>query len=128
MKKKTMDLKESNEVSFIILGQPYSKSNSRRITFIKGKVRNIKSAKALAYVKQAQEQLPKLDPLLEGELSVTLHIYYASQRPDLDETLILDILQGYLYSNDRQVRERHTYHHIDRENPRAEIIIKERSK
>lgn len=120
------DLNELSEVSFTILGQPYSKSNSRRITFIKGKVRNIKSAKALDYVKQAQLQLPTLEPLLTGELSMTLHIYYTSQRPDLDETLILDILQGFIYNNDRQIRERHTYHHISKDNPRTEITITQR--
>ena len=121
------DLNELNEVTLTILGQPYSKSNSRRITFIKGKVRNIKSAKALAYVKQAQAQLPKLDPLMTGELEMTLHIYYTSQRPDLDETLILDLLQGYIYANDRQVRERHCHHHIDKDNPRTEIVIRKRA-
>jgi Holliday junction resolvase RusA-like endonuclease len=58
---------------------------------------------------------------------MTIHIYYASQRPDLDESLILDLLQGILYKNDRQVRERHVYHFIDKLNPRTEIWIRPRS-
>jgi hypothetical protein len=115
-------------VSFTILGQPYSKSNSRRIIFSKGKVRSIKSRKALDYVEAARAQIPKLEKLMEGELSMTLHIYYSNERPDMDETLILDILQGYLYENDRQVRERHCYHYIDKTNPRSEITITQRKK
>ena len=52
-------------------------------------------------------------------------IFYASRRPDLDESLILDLLQGLVYVNDRQVKERHTYWGLDPENPRAEIIIEQ---
>ena len=52
-----------------------------------------------------------------------MHIYYASRRPDLDESLILDLLQGLVYVNDRQVKERHTYWHLDPKSPRTEMII-----
>lgn len=55
-------------------------------------------------------------------------IFYASRRPDLDESLILDLLQGLVYVNDRQVKERHTYWGLDPENPRAEIIIEQMPK
>jgi Holliday junction resolvase RusA-like endonuclease len=54
-----------------------------------------------------------------------MHIYYASRRPDLDESLILDLLQGLVYVNDRQVKERHTYWHLDPESPRTEMIIEQ---
>lgn len=50
-------------------------------------------------------------------------IYYASRRPDLDESLILDLMQDRVYENDRQVKERHTYWRLDPENPRSEIIV-----
>jgi Holliday junction resolvase RusA-like endonuclease len=64
--------------------------------------------------------------MLEGQLRVDMWIYYATQRPDLDESLILDLLQGKVYANDRQVRERHTYHHIDKADPRVEIAVSQR--
>jgi hypothetical protein len=32
-------------------------------------------------------------------------------------------MQGLIYENDRQVKERHCYWGLDPENPRAEIII-----
>jgi len=41
----------------------------------------------------------------------------------LDESLILDLMQGVVYENDRQVKERHTYWHLDPESPRAEIEV-----
>ncbi len=61
-------------------------------------------------------------------------IWYASRRPDLDESLILDLLQvdekkyrdtkGVIL-NDRQVREKHVYWKLDPANPRCEIRLVE---
>ena len=83
----------------------------------------IKSAKALAYVASLGHQVPRINPLLTGPLVFTATIYYASERPDLDESVLLDALEGRIYKNDRQVREKHILHAIDRSNPRAEIVI-----
>ena len=62
---------------------------------------------------------------MSGDIRMTMWIYYASRRPDLDESLILDLLQGVVYLNDRQVKERHVYWGLDPEKPRAEIIIEQ---
>ena len=86
----------------------------------------IKSSKALSYAESFGLQVRPLADLLEGQLRVDMWIYYATQRPDLDESLILDLLQGKVYLNDRQVRERHVYHYIDKENPRVEIAVRPR--
>lgn len=86
----------------------------------------IKSSKALSYAESFGLQVRPLADLLEGQLRVDMWIYYATQRPDLDESLILDLLQGKVYVNDRQVRERHVYHYIDKENPRVEIAVSPR--
>lgn len=115
-----------DRVRFVILGEPASKANSRKLVTLKGRPASIKSDKARAYVAGAEWQIPKLPQLLEGELTMHIRIYYATQRPDLDESVILDILQGKIYANDRQVRERHVYHAIDKKNPRAEIIVEKR--
>jgi Holliday junction resolvase RusA-like endonuclease len=95
----------------VILGEPASKANSRRIVRFGSKLRVMK-------------RLPAQDQLLEP-IRMTAHLYYASRRPDLDPSLILDALQGRVYRNDRAVREMHLYHHLDRENPRAEILLEE---
>jgi Holliday junction resolvase RusA-like endonuclease len=114
------------ERHLVVRGEPASKANGRRVVRIGGVSRSIKSKKALSYADAFLLQAKPVEPLLEGELAMTLHIYYASQRPDLDESLILDLLQGVLYKNDRQVRERHVYHSIDKLNPRAEIWVRPR--
>jgi Holliday junction resolvase RusA-like endonuclease len=110
-----------------ILGEPASKANSRRIVRLGSKLRVIKSEKGLAYIEAVARQVPELpaqEQLLEP-ICMTAHIYYASRRPDLDPSLILDALQGRVYRNDRAVREMHLYHHLDRDNPRAEILLEE---
>ena len=88
-----------------------------------GMSRLIKSEKALSYADAFKQQCRQLPTLMTGDLRVTLWIYYASRRPDLDETLILDLMQGLVYENDRQVKERHAYWGLDPENPRAEILV-----
>ena len=107
----------------IIFGEPASKSNSRRMVRFGGMSRLIKSEKALNYSDVFKQQCKPLAKLMTGDLRVTLRIYYASRRPDLDETLILDLMQGLIYENDRQVKERHAYWGLDPENPRAEILV-----
>jgi Holliday junction resolvase RusA-like endonuclease len=109
-------------LSFKIFGEPASKSNSRKIVRYGGISRLIKSSKALSYSAAFKQQAVAGD-LLEGDLCVTIHIWYASRRPDLDESLILDLLQDVAYKNDRQVKEKHIYHHLDKENPRCEIVV-----
>ena len=114
---------ELQALSQIIFGEPASKANSRRVVHYGGMSRLIKSKKALSYSDVFKQQCGKLPTLMSGDLRVTLYIFYASRRPDLDESLILDLMQGLIYENDRQVKERHCYWGLDPDNPRAEIII-----
>lgn len=111
----------------VIAGEPASKANSRRMVRRGGKVAFIKSAKALAYVDALRLQVPRLPEgeQLRGTLKLTARVFYASQRPDLDISLILDGLQDRIYRNDRQVREMHLSHFIDRTQPRTELHIEE---
>lgn len=144
-------------ISFTILGEPASKANSRQlVSFGRGEKKRpalIKSEKARDYERDAQRQIPEhARQMLTGPVSVTLWIFYASERPDLDESVVLDVLQARykrvpgdyvkigpgkyaegegerklisrgVYLNDRQVREKHVYHGIDRANPRAEVVV-----
>ena len=111
----------------VILGEPVSKANSRRIVRFGSKLRVIKSEKGLAYVEAVARQVPELPPdrQLLSPIRLTAHIYYSSNRPDLDPSLLLDALQGKIYRNDRAVREMHLYHHLDRTTPRAEVYLEE---
>jgi Holliday junction resolvase RusA-like endonuclease len=91
---------------------------------------SIKSNKALAYVDAFKHQACAAlagQKLYEGDLTIVIRIWYASKRPDLDESLILDCLQGIAYENDRQVKEKHIYWMgVDKTNPRCEIAIEKR--
>lgn len=133
-------------IEFVIYGEPASKANSREIVTMRikgtGKTRPavIKSEKAIAYESNALRQIPPKARLqLTVPVSVTLRIWYASERPDLDESVVLDVLQNRytkvketgqrvliqagVYVNDRQVREKHVFHAIDKANPRCEIRV-----
>ncbi|CAG9258494.1 Crossover junction endodeoxyribonuclease RuvA [Paraburkholderia unamae] len=138
-------------ISLVIRGEPASKANSREIVTRRyrdeaGQVRtrpqSIKSDKARDYERAALLQIPAACRVrLTGPVRVTIRIFYATERPDLDESVVLDVLQDRyakrdpkskkprelvqagIYRNDRQVRERHVYHAIDRANPRAEIVV-----
>ena len=136
-------------IRFTIFGEPASKANSRVLSTIgpKDAKRTIlrKGNKALAYEIDALMQIPPAArQRLDGPVRVTLRIFYASERPDLDESIVLDVLQDRwrrskpqnpivpsqrvlvqhgVYRNDRQVREKHVFHGIDRKNPRTEVVV-----
>lgn len=108
-----------------ILGEPASKANSRRLVSRGNKPMFIKSSKALSYAQSFKQQCIGLNiEPLTVDVEVTIRIWYASRKPDLDESLILDLLQGIAYVNDRQVKVKHIYWGLDKENPRSEIKIK----
>jgi hypothetical protein len=129
-------------IRLTILGEPASKANSRKlVSFGKGDNKRpgfIKSDKARDYEKDALRQIPPSARVqLTVPVKVTMRIFYASERPDLDESVILDVLQNRykgsgekrqliqkgVYANDRLVREKHVFHGIDKANPRAEITV-----
>jgi len=124
-KNDSTSIEELQGLSLFIKGEPASKANSRRVVKFGSMSRLIKSQKALDYSEYFRQQVTPITPLMSGDIRMHITIFYASRRPDLDESLILDLLQGLVYVNDRQVKERHTYWGLDSENPRAEIIIEQ---
>ncbi len=133
-------------IRFTIIGEPASKANSREIVKIGKRPSSIKSKKARGYEADALMQIPPAArQRIEGPVRVWLRIWYASERPDLDESIVLDVLQDRygkapkgadgkatgprpliqpgVYRNDRQVREKHVFHRIDRKNPRTEVVV-----
>ena len=112
-------------IFFIIHGEPASKSNSRKLVTIKGRPAFIKSDKARKYVKQFEEQCPQMgDSMFIDDVEVEMTVFYASRRPDLDESVILDCMQAFIYKNDRQVKRKVITWGLDKENPRAEITVR----
>ncbi|MGC4008890.1 MAG: RusA family crossover junction endodeoxyribonuclease [Pseudomonas sp.] len=114
--------------TLVIFGEPASKANSRRLVTIKGRPASIKSAKANSYAEAFRMQcaLQVMGvPMTAGDVRVEMVIHYASRRPDLDESVILDAMQGLVYVNDRQVKQKAVYWALDKDNPRAVIRIVE---
>ena len=114
--------------AIVVYGEPASKANSRRVVRFGNMSRLIKSQKALNYGEAFRSQVTPLSPLIEGDVRVYIRIWYASRRPDLDESLILDLMQGLFYENDRQVKEKHIWWGLDKECPRAEIVVEKMSR
>lgn len=114
--------------TIVIFGEPASKANSRKLVTINKRPAFIKSSKARGYVEtfkaQCAAQLAGIPPT-DKDVRVEMVIHYASRRPDLDESVILDAMQGIAYLNDRQVKQREVYWGLDRDNPRAVIRIAE---
>ena len=115
-----------------ITGQPPRKSNSRRIVRNQrsGKPMVIKSREALAWMRDADKQVPPEARQRLGSadrpLAITFWIRYASRRPDLSVELVLDLLEeAGVIANDRYVWETHAFKEIDARNPGVDILIEE---
>lgn len=126
--------------SGIIYGEPCSKANSRKVAQNRatGRMLFIKSKGALEYCESFILQIHKRNAIIQEKsgawpeeitCKVALHcnIYYGSERKDLDESLIMDCLEkSRVIKNDRLIREKHIYHHIDKKSPRSIIRLYER--
>lgn len=67
-------------------------------------------------------------PLVEGPVSLTIHVYRPRKRGDLDNCLklVIDALvSGLILSDDDQVVAIHAYRHDDKDSPRVEVSIQE---
>jgi len=111
------------EYEAIVEGETASKSNARQMVRIGRRLIPIKSKKALAYKDCFERLAPTINPLIDGDVLLFCHIFYATRRPDLDESLIMDCLEGKAYKNDRQIKAKIIIHGLDRKSPRSEIKI-----
>lgn len=61
----------------------------------------------------------------DGAVAVELAWYRGRRSGDLDNRVkvVLDVLRGLAYHDDKQVVELHAYRHDDKRNPRVEITI-----
>jgi Holliday junction resolvase RusA-like endonuclease len=119
-------------VELLIIGQPPSKSNRRKIARA-GRGKNarpilIKSPEARQYVKDFLSQVPDQVKLnlgnIDESLMVVYIVWYRSRRSDLSVELIKDALQAAeVIANDRYIQEEHLYGFVDKENPRTHILI-----
>lgn len=125
-----MPTTQSQNVKITIYGNLASKSNTRQLKWHRqpdGSNRPvyIKSKRALKFEKQAALQITGRHRVgFEGPIFMTAVVYYDSRRPDLDVSLLMDILEkAGVYQNDRQIVEQHLYKRLDRNNPRVEVEV-----
>jgi len=108
----------------VILGNPPSMKNQRRIVYSGGRPLIIKSKKALSYRNSFIEQCPIVDPIIEDDVVLLVDVWYGSRRPDLAcIDYIQDLIQGKVIKNDRQVKASQSIWNLDRENPRVRVRV-----
>ena len=127
------------DIFFVMKGVAASKANSRQLVMLDDKPASIKSKPARAFEAGALLQIPiECRVQLTCDVAVTLKIYYPNKRSDLDESVVLDVMQNRykrkfgetfciqrgVYENDRQVKEKHVFWYLDRENPRVEVLVR----
>lgn len=104
-----------------------SKANSRVLRVINGRYVPIKSRDAQLFQADAIIQLQALyggRKPISGDLVLEATVFYPNRRSDLDISLFEDILQrAEIIENDRQFKELHLYHGLDKDNPRVEFAI-----
>lgn len=111
---------------FKVSGQVPSKSNLYRIVTINGHGALAKTSASKAYEQAFFLQCPVRDLGLKERFRLDIDVYYASDRPDLDNSLkaILDCLQACkAIDNDRHCVEIHARKLVDKTAPRCEITI-----
>lgn len=111
----------------LVNGEIASKSNSRKLVTVGGKPRFIKSKKAREYEERWSLLAKRRDPLFEEDVVLAVRAFYKTRRPDLDITHLKDLLQGYAYENDRQVKMELAIWALDRKEPRVQIVVAPRS-
>lgn len=117
--------------SCMIPAEPASKANSREMVWRIARdgrkyLASIKSEKARSFAEIAAAVLALQRPPqpFEMDLVMECRIFYASRRPDLDASIIMDALQAArVIKNDRQLREIHLWGDVDKGRPRALVML-----
>lgn len=86
-----------------------------------------KSAEGKLFVQQAREWLAVqgIRKIADGPVALRVTFYLDRRGSDLDNRLkpFLDVLEGYVYTNDRQIEWLATWKRLDRERPRAVFSV-----
>lgn len=116
----------SNSISLTL---PYPPSANRYWRNMRGRM--VKSEEARAYQQQAG-WIAKSSGFdcTDRDVAITLRIYRPRKRGDLDNAIkvILDSLNGIIYSDDDQVTVIHAERYDDKANPRVDLFVEEVTK
>ncbi len=84
------------------------------------------SPQSRAYRQEVALMLNQLDIApIEGDVCLTARVYRKRKDQDLGNfnKILEDVLQGYCYLDDMQIKESHYYREYDPKNPRVEVEI-----
>lgn len=106
----------------LTLPDPPSSNRWWRMVTIKGQARMLVSSDARKY-KERVAQLGGRQKMPDGPVKLTIDWYRERKSGDLDKRIgvLLDALQGVLYSNDSQIVEITARRHDDAGNPRVVV-------
>lgn len=91
------------QASGVIHAECASKANSRKVWMVGDRKVFAKSDKALAFMRAKHDTNKPFAPI-EGPIQLNVRCYYATRRPDLDPSMVMDWLQANnIIANDRQV-------------------------
>lgn len=108
------------------LSLPYPPSANRYWRVYRGIV--TKSAEATSYQRAVRVTARAAGcEMLSGDISVTMYVYRPLKRGDLDNRIkvLLDALNGAVYTDDDQVTVIHAERRDDKDNPRVEVLIEQ---
>ena len=110
-----------------VKGELLSKSNSRIFRNFGGRPLLIKSPKAQQYIEEALWQIKSQmgnHKMFEDPVKMDITVWYKTKRPDLDVSLIQDILEkAGVYKNDRLVHEIVARKRFDKDDPRLTVEV-----
>jgi hypothetical protein len=112
--------------SATIRGEPTARARMHEAVLAGGVARLVKSHPARLWQNSALTQLLNRRPQrpLSVELALECRIWAASPRDDLDDALLLEVLErGAIIANARQIREKHVFAALDRDDPRLTVRL-----
>ena len=112
--------------SATIRGEPTTRSRMHEAVLAGGVARLVKSHPARLWQNSALTQLMNRRPNrpLAVELALECRIWAPGPRDDLDDALLLEVLErAAVIANARQIREKHVFAAVDRDDPRLTVRL-----
>jgi hypothetical protein len=101
-------------------------SHPHGIALRDGTVRLVKSQSARLWQNRAVPQLLNRRPMrpLALDLVLDCRFWSSAQRPPIDESLVIEVLErAAIIAHGRQIREKHVFAAIDRDDPRVTVRL-----
>jgi len=112
--------------SATIRGEPTPQARLHDVVLTDGVARLIKSRPARVWQNLAVPQLLNRRPSrpLSRDLALDCHFWSSARRPPIDEGLVIEVLErAAIIAHGRQIREKHVFAAIDRDDPRVVVSL-----